>query len=386
MRIDKETEEILEKLRRFIADEIQPLENKYLSEDFIPHPEHMKVRRLSKEAGFYSAYMPEDIGGRGLKILDTCLVVEEIFKLGCERFGEDIYGGIGGPHPVLAEISRAQIDKYLMPLMRAEKTICFALTEPGAGSDISAQETFAKKNRGMYLLKGRKFLITNAVNADFAVISAVTDPDKGLKAGLSCFIVEKQSPGYSVNVQDTLMRDGMQGEIILDDVEVPAENLLIEEGAGYKIIQDWIAFERMLLSATCVGVAQRLLDLCLSHSLTRVQFKEPLSKQQAIQIMLADMATELCHARMMLYQIAWRMDQKEKLSSEISILKLFATEMAGRAADTAFQIFAGRASLRQFPIERIFRRTRLFRLMLGTSEIQRMLIARSLLKTGGSSQ
>jgi acyl-CoA dehydrogenase len=377
--IPRETQEILESLGRFIADEVLPLEEKFLKEDEVPHQEHMKVRGRARDQGFYGAFMPQAVGGKGLGILDTCLLVEEIFKQGCERFGEDIYGGIGGPHPALMELSAFQKEKYLLPLMNADMTCCFALTEPGAGSDISAQETSANRDGVNYILNGRKFLITNAPFADLAVISAVTDPEKGTKGGLSCFLVDRKSRGYSVKAQDTIMRDGMQGEIILQDCHVPAENLIREQGAGYNLIMEWIEFERVMLAAGCVGLSQRLLDMSIKHSMRRVQFKEQLSRHQAIQMMLADMATELSGSRMMLYDIAWRMDQGQKLSRQVCMLKLFTTEMTGKAADTAFQIHGGRAALREMPLERIFRRTRLLRLILGTSEIQRMIIARDLL-------
>jgi len=370
-----------EQLTRFVKKEILPFEEKYKLIDEAPYEVHMQVRRRSREVGFYGIHLPEEVGGQGLSNLGLCILIEELRMLGAEHFGSEIIGGPGGPTPILLACNERQREKYLKPLMRAEITTCFALTEPEAGSDASAIRTRAVRSGDHYILNGRKHYITNAPFADFAMVFAKTDPKKGPISGISCFLVDKGTPGFSVgNIHQTMTSSGQHAELVFEDCRVPTENLLGEEGKAFLYAMRWINQGRIGIGANCVGGAQRFLNMAVNYARTRVQFGRPIGDYQAIQWMLADMAIEVYAARVMVYSAAWKLDHGMEVRKEACIAKLYASEMVNRAADRALQIFGGMGFMKEAGIERGFRISRAARIGEGTSEIQRLTIARQIIK------
>lgn len=378
LRISEEYEIMLQNLRKFIKREIIPLEEKYFMEDEIPWEVRLEVRRKAREAGFYGIHMPEEVGGGGMGLLGFVLLVEEINRHETYHFGADIYGGAGGPTPILLACNKQQREKYLLPLMNVEKATCFALTEPGAGSDAANIQTRARKDGDEYIITGTKHFITGSPHADFAMVFAVTDPEKRARGGITCFLVDMDSPGITVNVQNSIIRDGMAGEIHFDEVRVPGENILGEEGLGFKLAMEWISHGRLSIGATAAGVTERMLRKSIEYARQRVTFGKPIAQRQAIQWMLADMSTELECLRWMVYWTAWRVDRGERCRAETSMVKLFGSELVWRAVDTAIQIHGGMGLMREVGLERMLRKMRALRIVEGTSEIHRRTIAREI--------
>ncbi len=377
--IPEETRQLRDALRRFIEKEIRPLDEQVREQDDIPLDLITEARRRGVAAGFYGMFMPEEVGGGGLSILPTTLVFEDIAMQG-SRMARFALGAHGGPTPILLACNEEQRERFLMPVMRGEKTNCFALTEPGAGSDAAAIQTTAVKDGDKYVINGVKHFITNGPYADFAMVYAITDKELGARGGVTCFLVEKGTPGFSVaRVQETMAGDNLQAELAFEDCVVPEKNILGEPGQGFLLAMRWIGHGRLLIGAMCVGVSELLLRMSTDYAKQREQFGKPISSKQAIQWMLSDSATEIYAGRMMLYNAAWKADQGENIIKETSMVKLYATEMVNRIADRALQIHGGMGYMREFPIERIFREVRVLRIVEGTSEIQRFIISRFLL-------
>lgn len=383
--IPEELRMLLESLKKFITGELLPMEAAALKAedgtiDDIPIEFRQRVRRRAVELGFYGIHMPTEAGGGGLSALGNCLFKEEIARLG-PLTGSEIHGGFGGPTPILLDCTPVQRDKYLDPVMTAQKTLCFALTEPGAGSDATAIQTTAVKKNGRFVINGRKHFITNGPYADFAVVFAVTDREKRAKGGITAFLIDKGTPGFSVGRVQRTMADSMnQSELVFEDCAVGPEAILGKEGWGFAGAMKWISQGRLSIAANNVGLTERLLTMSVEYAKQRVQFGKPIGENQAIQWMLADMATELEAARWMVYHTACMADQGGDIRTQASMAKLFCSEMVGRAADAALQVHGGMGYMKEFPIEGIYRKVRAARIGEGTSEIQRMTIARSLLK------
>ena len=377
--IPEETRQLCDAVGRFIDREIRPLDEQVKGEDITPPDLIQEARQRGVAAGFYGMFMPEEVGGGGLDLLPTAMLMEDVARRG-SRMTRFALGAHGGPTPILLACNDEQREKFLAPVMRAEKTTCFALTEPDAGSDAAAIRTTAVKDGDNYILNGVKHFITNGPYADFAMVYAVTDKELGARGGVTCFLVDMDTPGFSVaRVQKTMAGDELQAELALEDCIVPAQNILGEIGQGFLLAMRWIGHGRLLIGAMCVGVADLLLKMSTDYAKQRVQFGKPIASKQAIQWMLADTATEIYAARMMVYDAAWKADQGENIVKETSMVKLFATEMVNRAADRALQVHGGMGYMRDLPIERIFREVRVLRIVEGTSEIQRFIISRFLL-------
>jgi acyl-CoA dehydrogenase len=277
--------------------------------------------------------------------------------------------------------SAAQKEKYLPSLAAGEKLGCYALTEPGAGSDAGSIQTRAKLDGDHYILNGSKIFVTNGSRADLAVVYAVTDPAKG-KKGISAFVVEKNTPGFIVGrLEDKLgLRSSDTASLAFDDCRVGRENLLGEEGDGFRIALATLDGGRIGIAAQALGIAQGCLEESLAHARERQQFGQPIANFQAIQWMLADMAVEIDAARVMTYRAAWLAQQERIVTQASAMAKLLASEAANRIAYKALQIHGGYGYTKEFPVERYFRDARITTLYEGTSEIQRLVIARSLLQ------
>jgi len=364
--------------RRFVKNELEPISQKVEEEEKVPESVVQKMR----EMGFFGLSIPEEYGGMGLGTLGECVMNEEFGKTNAcfrSRFGTN--NGIGS-QGILIDGTPEQKEKYLPRIASGEWTAAFALTEPNAGSDAANIQTKAEKKGDVYLLNGLKHFITNGDIANVVTVMAVTDKTKGPR-GVTAFIVEKTFPGYSVGKIDKKM--GIHGnntsEIVFEDCQVPAKNIIgLEEGRGFVTAMKVLEKGRITIGATCVGTAQYCLDASIAYSKQRVQFGKPICVNQAIQWMLADMAIAIYTARQIVYHTAWCRDQKQRVTQQAAMVKVYCTEMVNRVVDSALQIHGGMGYMKESPIERIYRDMRLFRIFEGTSEVQRMVISREMLK------
>lgn len=365
-------------VRRFVKNDLEPISQQVEEEEKIPE----KVVQKMRELGFFGLSIPEDYGGMGLNTLGECVLNEEFGRVNScfrSRFGTN--NGIGS-QGIMIDGTLEQKENYLPRIASGEWTAAFALTEPNAGSDAANIQTKAVKKGDVYLLNGLKHFITNGDIADVVTVMAVTDKEKGPR-GVTAFIVEKTFPGYSVGKVDHKM--GVHGnntsELVFEDCQVPAANIIGGlEGKGFVTAMKVLEKGRITIAAVCVGTAQYVLDMSIAHSKQRIQFGKPISANQAIQWMLADMAISIYAGRQMVYHTAWSRDQKQRVTQQAAICKVYCTEMVNRAADSAMQIHGGMGYMKESPIERVYRDVRLTRIFEGTSEIQRMVIARELLK------
>jgi acyl-CoA dehydrogenase len=270
-------------------------------------------------------------------------------------------------------------DKVVPPLVRAETSMCFALTEPEAGSDAQSIQTSATRDGDVWVLNGRKHYITNGAHADHALVFAVTDPEKRAAGGITAFLVDAGTPGFVVGRrQRTIAGDTNQAELVFEDCRVPGDQVVGEVGYGFQTAMKFLNAGRAFIGALCVGIADWLIRISVEQANARRAFGKPIGKNQAVQWMLADSALEVHSARLMTYHLAWLVDQGEQPIRESSMVKLNNTEMVNRVADRAVQIFGGMGVLAEGPVERVYRYVRMLRIVEGTSEIQRLVIARSL--------
>lgn len=371
-----------ETVRRFVERELEPISKQVEEEDRIPEEVVQKMREL----GLFGLSIPEEYGGLGLGTLGECIVYEELSKTNaCFRTRIGTNNGIGS-QGILIDGTEEQKRKYLPKIASGEWTACFALTEPEAGSDAANIKTRAELKGDHWVLNGRKCFITNGDIADVATVFAVTDPQKRAKGGITAFIVEKTFPGFYVGTIEKKMglRGSHTAELIFEDCIVPRENVIGGDqmiGYGFKTAMKVLDKARLTMGACAVGAAQKLLELSIKYAKQRVQFGRPIAEFQAIQFMLAEMATNIYAARQMVYHAAWLRDQRgTSVIKEASMVKLFCTEMVNRVADMALQIHGGMGYMKDYPIERFYRDVRLMRIYEGTSEIQKIVIARELLK------
>ena len=371
-----------ETVRRFVERELEPISKQVEEEDRIPEEVVQKMREL----GLFGLSIPEEYGGLGLGTLGECIVYEELSKTNaCFRTRIGTNNGIGS-QGILIDGTEEQKRKYLPKIASGEWTACFALTEPEAGSDAANIKTRAELKGDHWVLNGRKCFITNGDIADVATVFAVTDPQKRAKGGITAFIVEKTFPGFYVGTIEKKMglRGSHTAELIFEDCIVPRENVIGGDqmiGYGFKTAMKVLDKGRLTMGACAVGAAQKLLELSVKYAKQRIQFGRPIAEFQAIQFMLAEMATNIYAARQMVYHAAWLRDQRgTSVIKEASMVKLFCTEMVNRVADMALQIHGGMGYMKDYPIERFYRDVRLMRIYEGTSEIQKIVIARELLK------
>ncbi len=364
-------------VRSFVKKELSPLEDRVEEADDVPPDTLRRLRTEACELGLLGINIPEDCGGSGLGTLANCIVREEL-----GRTSLAMSYTVRGPSPILSMGTPSQREKYLAPCLRAEKRDCFALTEPDAGSDAAAISTTAVRDGDRFILNGTKTFVTDGRKADFAIVFAVTDKGKKAQGGITAFLVDKGTPGFTVGALFKKM--GWRGtdlaELIFTNCRVSADSVLGEVGQGFPIAMKWIDQGRLGVAAAAVGTAERLLSLATDYARQRVTFGKALAERQAIQWMLADSATEIAAARLLIYQAASQEDRGSDIRRQAAMAKLYATEMVGRVADRALQIHGGMGYMKDLPIERMYRDVRYTRIAEGTSEILRFLIARSLLE------
>ena len=386
MQIPSELLELRSSIRDFIDREIRPVEQKYAQElqetgmIASAEEERKKIRKRSVELGFYTLHMPEDLGGSGLSYLGQVLVHEEVSRSGSFLAGRGgVLPSVEGPTIILSDCNDDQKARYLDPLMRAEKEMCFALTEPEAGSDATRIRTRAEQKNGVFLLNGRKHFITHGAEADFAVVFAVTDPEKRARGGITAFFVDKGTPGFEVSrIQHTASSVDKPAELTFDNVEVPGENVLGEIGNGFYAAMKWINGGRLNIASSALGIAQHLLDQITEYAKTRQAFGHPIGYYQYIQQYIVDSWCELEASRVFVYEMASRIDDGSDGRREAAAAKLHASEMVGRVADRSIQVYGGNGFMTETGVERYWREVRAQRLYEGTSEILRNNIAKTL--------
>jgi alkylation response protein AidB-like acyl-CoA dehydrogenase len=387
LNIPDELFELRQTLRDFIDREIRPAEEAHRQEiqetgTFAEYQdERQKMRQRSAELGFYTLHMPEEVGGGGLSYLGQVLLHEEAYghALLLASF-ESILPVVTGPTPIYLDCTQAQREKYLFPLMRADKTTCFALTEPGAGSDATRIQTRAERaGSGSWVLNGRKHFITGGQEADLALVFAVTDPDKRAQGGITAFFVDADAPGYSVTRQQRTMSPYQNPvELTFEGLEVPEENVLGKVGFGFYSAVKGINGARLMIAGSALGIARQLLTRSLEYGKERVAFGQPVGKNQYVQGMLVDSYAELEQARLLVYRCAQDIDDGAEGRREAALAKLVATEMVGRVADRAIQVHGGNGFMTELGIEGWARDVRAMRLYEGTSEILRTNVAKTL--------
>ncbi|PZO54388.1 MAG: acyl-CoA dehydrogenase [Alphaproteobacteria bacterium] len=372
--------ELLAGIRRFVNERLIPLETKVSEDDAIPADALAEMRAL----GLFGLSIPEEYGGLGLSMEDECRVMFEFCR--CSPAFRSAFGtnvGIGSQGLVMFG-TEAQKKKWLPGVASGEVVTSFALTEAEAGSDSGSVRTRAELQGDHYVLNGSKRYITNASRASLFTVMARTNPEAKGGSGVSAFLVPSDLPGVSVGKSEKKM--GQQGahihDVNFDNVRVPVENRLGEEGQGFRVAMQVLDRGRLHISSVCVGVAERLIEESVRYAAERKQFGQPIASFQMIQAMLADCRAEANAARAMALEAARKRDRGEDVTMDAAACKLFASEMVGRVADRAVQIFGGSGYVADYGIERFYRDVRIFRLYEGTSEIQRIIIAREMMKQG----
>ena len=361
--------------RKFAANEIRPKAVEYDHASKFPEDIFEKAFAL----GLMSGYIPEEYGGLGLSALDTCIIEEEL-GWGCSGIATSLTSNGLALSPILIAGTDEQKKRYVAPFAEKLQYASFCLTEPGAGSDAGGIATTAKKEGDSYLLNGRKCFITNGSYASQYTVFASTDRSKGHK-GLSAFVVQRSLSGVSVGKKEDKMgqRASDTADVLFEDVKVPAGNLLGKEGEGFKIAMITLDYARPTVAAMAVGVARAAFELAMQYSKERVQFGVPIAMNQAIHFLLADMAMDIEAARLLTYKGAWLLDEGKRNTKESSFAKAFAADLAMRVTTDAVQIYGGYGYMRDYPVEKLMRDAKLLQIYEGTSQIQRMVIAKEVM-------
>ena len=375
--LSTEEKEVRDWVRTFVRKEIVPLEPEVLRRERAGQPgltrdELRELQLKAKESGFWGVQTPTEYGGMGLSAVMTALVVAELGR----SFVPFDFGG--NADNILYDGNEEQKQRYLLPTIAGERKSCFAITEPGAGSDAKAIRSTAVRDGDEWVINGEKTFITGGNEADFTMVFAVTDKEKGADGGVTCFLVDRDM-GWKSEPIATMGQWG-PAALVFDNVRVPHENVLGEVGRGFELAMRWIGRGRYLLPARAIGSCERLIEMAIEQAKTRVTFGEPIANRQAIQWMIADSAVELEALRWLVLHAAWQVDAGLDSRQAQSMAKLYGGVKANEIVDRVLQIHGGMGYTRELPVERWYRELRLLRIYEGTDEIQRRTIARNLIK------
>jgi alkylation response protein AidB-like acyl-CoA dehydrogenase len=371
-----EQRQIRDTVRSFIEREVMPLEAQVLRNEREGRPgvdpgELRELQLSARKAGFWGPMTPQEYGGMGLDAVTAAVVSAETAR----TFVPFSFGGFADV--ILFSGTEAQKREYLIPTIEGDRTSCFALSEPDAGSDAKRIRTSARRDGDDWILEGEKTFITKGHVADFAMVFAVTDRARGADGGITCFLVDRDMGWRSEPI--ATMADMRAATLVFDGVRVPAANVLGEVGRGFDLAMEWIRRGRWIIPARAVGAAERLLEMAVAHATTRSTFGKPIAERQAIQWMIADSHAELEAVRWLTLYAAWREDQGLDARHACSVAKLKGATMANDVVDSVLQIHGGMGYTKELPIERWYRELRVLRIYEGTDEIQRRTIARDLL-------
>ena len=368
-----ELNEFRRSLRRFVEREVMPFERRAMSA-----ADRVAIQRKAKDAGFWLLAVPEEFGGQGLGLSGMAVFWHEISRTtAVPARDHSLFGPV--PGPILLSLTGAQKQRYLDPVLAGQKVSCFAQTEPDAGADPASMRTRAERKGPDYVINGVKRFITDADKADFAQLMAVTDQAKGARGGISCFLVDMDRPGVRISAKHQTMMGDAPCEIVFDNVHVPAENRVGEEGQGFAAAQRWLNEGRIRHGARACGVAERCLDMALDYAKQRKTFGEPLAERQGVQWILADCFTELHATKLMVRDAAAKLDAGEDARAETFMVKIYGDEMGFRVADRCLQLHGGIGLTTELPLEKLWRDQRSFMITEGPTEVLRTALAKLIL-------
>lgn len=387
--LPEESRMVRDTVARFVKEELIPHEALIIRREsergfsdtpIIPPELEAALQDKARSIGLWGIDVPEEFGGQDLGMLTKCLVVEQLkhsvvpFVLPPES--PNLF--------LLKELCRGdQVGRYLLPYSRGEKKSCLALSEPGAGSDAAAIKTRAERKNGKWLLNGTKLWISNARRSDFMIVMALTDPAAGKSGAYTAFLVDKGTPGLTIPTSFPMIGEYHPYEVVLDNVELDDSQVLGEVGGGFAPISKRLGVRRLEIASRCLGLATRCLEMMIEQANTRHTFGAPLADRQAVQWWIADSYQEIEMLRLMVYRMAWKMDQGDAdVRRDGSLVKVQGTEMITRVVDRAIQLFGGMGVSKELPLEYISRMCRVMRIVEGPSEVHRWIIARDLLRNG----
>ncbi|MGH3445538.1 MAG: acyl-CoA dehydrogenase family protein [Nocardioidaceae bacterium] len=378
--LDEEHREIVATVRRFVERELYPHEDEVERLDEVPVELAGRIRSRALNDGLYAPNFPAELGGGGLDAVGLTLAERE--------FGRTSYALqmlVARPSNILMACAGEQVDRYLLPTVRGERHDCLAMTEPGAGSDVRSMTTHAVRDGSDWVIDGTKHFISHADVSDYVILFATTGVEetrRGPRNLVSSFLVDMDTPGFTTRRGAACVshRGYHQCELVFEGCRVPGDRLLGEEGRGLELMDQWLGASRLSVAATSVGRAQRVLETALDWAATREQFGEPIGRFQAVGFGLADMSMAVEAAELLTLRAAWQLDQGEMSKRDAAYAKLFASETLAKVTDTAVQVFGGAGLMADAPLQRWWRDARVERIWDGTSEIQRLIIARSLLR------
>jgi len=375
-----EQQMIVDTVRAFVENELYPHEEEVERTGVVPKELGQEIAQKCKDIGFYASNISTDAGGGGLNQLEFTLLERE---LGRASMALSVF--FGRPSGILEACTGEQREKYLLPAVTGEKVDALAMTEPGAGSDIRSMSCTAVADGDDWVINGTKHFISHADLADFVIVFVATgeeDTARGPKKKISCFLVDRGTPGFEIRAgYNSVSHRGYHNCILdFDSCRVPKEQMLGEPHQGFALANTWLAATRLTVASMSVGRARRAMDLALNYAVERKQFGQAIGKFQGISFKLADMVTEIDAADWLTLAAAWRVDNGKPSNREIASAKLYATEMLARVTDEALQIFGGMGLMSDLPLERLWRDARVERIWDGTSEIQRHIISRELLR------
>jgi len=372
---------LIKTTKSFVENELLSHENLLEKTNNLPKELYQEIKKKSQEVGLYACNMPTEYDGGGLNAFDLTLVEKEL------GFASLALAEIAWrPQNILMASTGKLIEEYLKPTIKGNRKDCIAMTEPGAGSDLRGMKTKAILKGSDWVINGTKHFISNAHISDFVVLFASTGKDSNDRNLISCFLVDLNLPGVEVSKgYECVSHRGYVNNIIhFNECKIPAANILGEKNMGFELINTWLDATRLTVAATSVSRAERAFDIALDWSANRKQFGKVIGKFQGVSFKLADMAMDIKLANLILMESAWKIDQGTLTSKDAAMAKLFCTEMIGRVSDEAIQICGGMGLMADIPLERIWRDARIERIWEGTSEIQRHIISRSLLRPLGA--
>ena len=382
--LSEEQQMIIATTREFVQQELYPHEQTVERTGVLPEELLHTLKAKAIAAGLYAANMPADVGGAGLDTVSWVMYEKELGHTSYILH----YSCVGRPSNILLACEGEQRERYLLPTVRGERVECLAMSEPQAGSDLRSMKTTAVERGGDFIINGTKHFISHVDHADYVILFAATGEEqtaRGKRRLMTSFLVDKGTPGFEVlpGYSNVSHRGYTNSILHFNDCRVPRSAVLGQVNQGFEVANTWLGSTRLQVAATCLGRAERALELAKQWAVDRVQFGQQIGKFQGVAFKLADMAVELRAAELLTLEAAWKLDQKTATDTDMAMAKLKSTEMLAMVADEALQIHGGMGLMTELPLERIWRDARIERIWEGTSEIQRHIISRSLLRPHG---